>query len=389
MQQLKRMGVGSSGEEDQGHSDNLKLYFYEGEEENLSFIDLQHNSLKLPEKKGILKKHDYGILMMGDGKENWVSSGANDEIISQVDMSQLVSGPGPTEVERTLKTLNGYHEDIIKALRNAASSHREEENLSLIDLQHNSLKLPEKKGILKKHDYGILVIGDGKENWVSSGANDEIISQVDMSQLVSGPGSTEVERTLKTLNGYHEDIIKELRNAASSHKGTSTPSGSTSALSEELLRRSLAQCAESYSDYKRSGSKEDVCEQQPSSRLPYPHPHSHHQVEEESIYETADHERGAPCGDTPDSESDEFIQAQQQLARWASEDTMGGQPGPSGGSVNVGSAVPREYYPSPSSSTSEEPPSIARAPAPTPGSHVPHPDHATIHRPKRYPEYKH
>ncbi|XP_072376263.1 uncharacterized protein [Diabrotica undecimpunctata] len=84
-----------------------------------------------------------------------------------------------------------------------------------------------------------------------------------------------------------------------------------------------------------------------------------------------------------------IVKAQQQLARWASEDTMGGQPGPSGGSVNVGSAVPREYYPSPSSSTSEEPPSIARAPAPTPGSHVPHPDHATIHRPKRYPEYKH
>lgn len=79
--------------------------------------------------------------------------------------------------------------------------------------------------------------------------------------------------------------------------------------------------------------------------------------------------------------SDEFIQAQQQLARWASEDTVG--------QVAGGTAVPREYYPSPSSSTSEEPISIARAPAPTPPAAPPHPEHATIHRPKRYPEYKH
>lgn len=79
--------------------------------------------------------------------------------------------------------------------------------------------------------------------------------------------------------------------------------------------------------------------------------------------------------------SDEFIQTQQQLARWASEDAVG-QAGTSG-------SVPREYFPSPSSSTSEEPTSIVRAPAPTPPSAPPHPEHATIHRPKRYPEYKH
>ncbi|KAJ8941811.1 hypothetical protein NQ318_006788 [Aromia moschata] len=347
----------------------------------------------------------------------------------------------------------------------------EEETVSFIDLQHNNLKLPEKKGILKKPDYGMMM-GDGAQA-------DDILSQAEasMAQLIGGAaaggGTADVERTLKTLNGYHEDIIKALRNAAS-HRGTSTPSGSSGALSEELLRRSLAQCAESYSDYKRTGSKEDICEQQvviehedededdvppcgpirirnledlirqlehhsrhmspsgsedirmseteadrhyrqesssacsesshqshrdsrfvygryrqPTGRLPaYPHPHSHHQAEEDSIYESADHDRGAPCGDTPDSESDDFIQAQQQLARWASEDAVG-QASTSGGGVGV---VPREYFPSPSSSTSEEPPSIARAPVPAPGllpAGHPHPDHATIHRPKRYPEYKH
>lgn len=40
----------------------------------------------------------------------------------------------------------------------------------------------------------------------------------------------------------------------------------------------------------------------PGARMPYPHPHAHHAPDEEGIYESADHERGAPCGGTPDSE---------------------------------------------------------------------------------------
>lgn len=106
-----------------------------------------------------------------------------------------------------------------------------------------------------------MMAGDGKDSWGDGTQSEELMDQSEagMSQLIGGSGASEVERTLKTLNGYHEDIIKALRTAAS-HRGTSTPSGSSSALSEELLRRSLQQCAESYSEYKRSGSQEKVCE---------------------------------------------------------------------------------------------------------------------------------
>ncbi|XP_031351128.1 disintegrin and metalloproteinase domain-containing protein 11 isoform X2 [Photinus pyralis] len=340
----------------------------------------------------------------------------------------------------------------------------EEEAVSFIDLQHNNLKLPEKKGILKKHVYGMVMGSDGKEGWGDGSRSDDLMAptQETVNQLMSGASMTEVERTLKSLNGYHDDILQALRNAASHRGASATPSGSSTALSEDILRRSLQECVMSYPEYKRSSSQDKIMEpqvvveaedeeedevppcgpirirnledlirqlehhsrhmspsgsedirmseteadrhyrqesssacsesshqshrdsrfvygryRQPSSRLAYPH----HPAEEESIYESADHDRGQPCGDTPDSESDEFIQAQQQLARWASEDGVG-QAGPSG-------ATPREYFPSPSSSASEEPPSIARAPVPAPPAVPVHPDHATIHRPKRYPEYKH
>jgi hypothetical protein len=78
---------------------------------------------------------------------------------------------------------------------------------------------------------------------------------------------SDVERTLKSLNGYHEDILEALRNAASSHRSSgNTPSGS---ISEEILRKTLQECAAGNIgyEYKRSnsknGSREDICDTNP------------------------------------------------------------------------------------------------------------------------------
>lgn len=110
-----------------------------------------------------------------------------------------------------------------------------------------------------------------KEKWGDdhhqNGDNLELIAQ--QADITTGSGVSDVERTLKSLNGYHEDILEALRNAASSHRGTgagNTPSGSGS-ISEELLRKTLQECSSAalnYGEYKRSGSKssskENICD---------------------------------------------------------------------------------------------------------------------------------
>ncbi|XP_021934783.1 disintegrin and metalloproteinase domain-containing protein 19 isoform X5 [Zootermopsis nevadensis] len=402
MQQLKRMGVGSGSEEDATHS---------GEEETVSFIDLPPNNLsKLPEK-GILKKSGpYGTVMGDACKEKWSedSQSDNQEILSQSDNNlgpDMMGGGGGaiSEVERTLKSLNGYHEDILEALRNAAS-HRG----AAMPSSSSSLLSEE---ILRK-SLAECSSGGSYSDYKRSGSQEKVCDGPQThTVLVEGTGSLlhhhgaqqeeddddEVPPSCGPIRIRNlEDLIRQLEHHSARHM---SPSGSEDIRMSETeadrhYRLESAACSESQS---RCRGREEEPRfvygryRHPTGRHP-PGYHHHHLQEEEGIYETADHDRGGDqlCGDTPDSESDEFIQAQQQLVRSASEEALpvtakhrsssyerGGvvhhtrhhshhrasprqqqQDKPSMAStssvVSGGGAVKREYYPSPPPSESED-----------------------------------
>lgn len=63
-----------------------------------------------------------------------------------------------------------------------------------------------------------------------------------------------MEMKLKSLNGYHEDIVEALRLAATHHRPSSATPASSS--SEDLLRRSLAAVVEH--NYRRALSQDKL-----------------------------------------------------------------------------------------------------------------------------------
>ncbi|XP_012219541.2 disintegrin and metalloproteinase domain-containing protein 12 isoform X12 [Linepithema humile] len=278
-----------------------------GAEEVVSFIDLPPNNLtKLPEK-GILKKHGgYGI------------------------------GGGAIEhVERTLNQLNGYHEDILEVLKNAASRRdlagtpSGSGNLLDEDALRKSLAECGYPDVYRKDT-------DGQDNGIDNGQEDE---EEDVE--LQPPCGTIRIRTL-------EDLIRQLEHRATTRpymSGQMSPSGSEEIRISEgdpdrHYRIDSSVCSESSQGSRRCsrGRDEDASRfvygryRQPTSRSPYgnhqhTHQHSHQMhLEDEGIYETADPDRGSNTrGETPDCESDAFIQAQQQVARWTSEDGGGVQ----------------------------------------------------------------
>ncbi|XP_076684609.1 disintegrin and metalloproteinase domain-containing protein mind-meld isoform X3 [Andrena cerasifolii] len=251
-----------------------------GAEEVVSFIDLQPNNLtKLPEK-GILKKHGPG-------------------------------GGTVVDLERTLDQLNGYHGDIIQALMNAAS-HRD-----LPGTPSASGNLIEGEAVCKPQTecgYPTAYCKNVDKQAYIGGQEDE---ETELGKLTCGP--------LRIRN--LDDLKKQLERHSVSIRVS--PTGSDNDGHDHHCGIDSSVCSESSQGSRRYGrGRDDTYSRygQPSSRSPYSTLQPAQHVEE-GFYETADLDRGSNArGETPDSESDAFIQAQQQVARWSSEDGVQHRP---------------------------------------------------------------
>ncbi|XP_064071779.1 disintegrin and metalloproteinase domain-containing protein 22 isoform X2 [Vanessa tameamea] len=363
--QMKRVHSGS--EDEPTHSG----------EEDIAFIDVASNSMaKLPEK-GILKKHGYGAV---DGKDKW----AEDSQSEQLEAGSQSDGQEPAgavaDMEYKFKDLNGYHENIIVALKTAAA-------------QRASAGAAVGSGdlrALQEYEYK-------RERAPSA----EKIHEADLRRQRGEEEEDEAPPCGPIRIRNLEDLIRQLEHHSSRHM---SPSGSEDIrMSETEADRHYriegevpARCRgrigageeESrfgYPRFRGSARHHPAMFAAPAATSPallahaphsshgtHPahgthgaHPghvvaHGTHRVppDDDALYETADTER---LRDAPDSESDEFIQAQQQLARWASEEAV---------------PVERDYFPSPTS------------PLPQLGSPR-SPASSGSERPAAFPEYTH
>ncbi|XP_055626644.1 disintegrin and metalloproteinase domain-containing protein unc-71 isoform X4 [Toxorhynchites rutilus septentrionalis] len=427
---IRRMTGTSGSEDDPTHS---------GEDETVSFIDLPPNNISKVPEKGILKKHGFGLALGDSNKEKWPDDTQSDnlELIAQQESTIPPSGGqvgaaavGPvSDVERTMKSLNGYHEDILEALRRSAaqvprssantpSGSISEELLrkTLSDCvagmqlgppsvyQQQQQQEREYKRSGSSRTGSKENICDPQQHVLSdTGATSALLQHHRQQQHVPDEDDTPSVGPLRIRN--LEDLIRQLEHHSSRHM---SPSGSEDIrMSETEVDRhyrvdSSAACSES-----SHGSNQQLAQSQKTATIlpPYssrcrpprsddesrfsygaaggpgssgtgryrhsvsrhpahqshsphsPHTFTHHthhghahghpshaghsshhsshthlHQDEEGIYESADahpvhqhsHDRSAlnDQRDTNDSESDDLFQAQQQLARWASEDVV-------------------------------------------------------------------
>ncbi|XP_028038184.1 disintegrin and metalloproteinase domain-containing protein 11 [Bombyx mandarina] len=292
--QMKRVHSGS--EDEPTHSG----------EEDIAFIDVASNSMaKLPEK-GILKKHGYGAV---DGKDKW----GDDSQSEQLEAGSQSDGQEPAgavaDMEYKFKDLNGYHENIIVALKTAAAQRASAAGGSG-DLRS-----------LQDYEYK-----ERRERAPSA----EKIHDAELRRQRPDDEEDDAPQCAPIRIRNLEDLIRQLEHHSSRHM---SPSGSEDIRMSETeadrhyriepgeipprCRGRIPGEEEAHFSYRyRGGSGRHHSAMfgagpPPAPRLP---------PDEDALYETADAER---LRDAPDSESDEFIQAQQQLAPWASEERVG------------------------------------------------------------------
>ncbi|CAB3234763.1 unnamed protein product [Arctia plantaginis] len=341
-------------------------------EEDIAFIDVAPNTMaKLPEK-GILKKHGYGAV---DGKDKW----ADDSQSEQLEAGSQSDGQEPSgavaDMEYKFKDLNGYHENIIVALKTAAAQRASVGGASgsgdLRALQEYEYKRERAPSAEKIHEGDLRRRADDEEDEppqcgpIRIRNLEDLIRQLEhhSSRHMSPSGSEDIRMSETEADRHYRiepgDIPPRCR-GRSEDAGFSYPRFRGSGRHHGRL-------------FAEGGAPGGVPVPLPPLAPHVPHvphashsPHARPPPDDDALYETADAER---LRDAPDSESaytervppgqrrasplrssslsfssDEFIQAQQQLARWASEEAVAA-PG-----------VVRGYFPSPADSSSSEAP---------------------------------
>ncbi|KAI8435382.1 hypothetical protein MSG28_003700 [Choristoneura fumiferana] len=346
--QMKRVHSGS--EDEPTHSG----------EEDIAFIDVQTNSMAKVPEKGILKKHAYGAV---DGKDKWGDDSQSEHLEAGSQSDGQEPGPGAVaDMDYKFKDLNGYHEGIIVALKTAAAQRASAGSAAgsgdlraLEDYEYKRERAPSAEKI-HEAELRRQRAGDEEEDDAPS----------------CGP------IRIRNL----EDLIRQLEHHSSRHM---SPSGS------EDIRMSETEADRHYRIEPGEGpAGRHHAPLFGAAHGPHAHAHAHapHSPharappDDDALYETADAER---LRDAPDSESDEFIQAQQQLARWASEDAV---------PAAAQREREREYFPSPpGSSSSDATLRHSLAPAGGPGraggAGGPGPPAPPASCSTAFPEYKH
>jgi hypothetical protein len=172
---------------------------------------------------------------------------------------------------------------------------------------------------------------DGNE--VTNSDNLELFAQHE-SNIPSGSNAvSDVERTLKSLNGYHEDILEALRNAASSHRSSgNTPSGS---ISEEILRKTLQECTagglnmELKRSNSKSNSKENICDPNQLHMLNDQTTLLHHHRSQQQLHQALQAQQ-------QQQQQQVVQQVQQQVAQQAQQQQQLGQLGDDDDTPSVG-----------------------------------------------------
>ncbi|XP_020805689.1 disintegrin and metalloproteinase domain-containing protein 33 isoform X4 [Drosophila serrata] len=289
-------------------------------------------------EKGILKKHGYGLVHGEQLKDKWGDDNQSDnlELITQDGTLASTSGGGGaavSEVERTLKSLNGYHEDILEALRNAAT-HRgtgtgntpvgsgslSEEMLRKTLQDCNNAQLGYSAEQYKRTSGSK---SSSRENICENAAVHAIIldgsaaglSGLGLGSSVGGGGGSAAAMSGGMSHGtallHHHRSQHQLHQPSAmalqqqqqqSQQPDEDDAPSTGPLRIRNLEDLIRQLEHHSSRHMSPSGSEDI-------RMSETDADRHYRLDS-----------SAACSES--SQGDDFIQAQQQLARWASEDVV-------------------------------------------------------------------